>query len=161
MRARRLRTGRSSIGIARVLAARARCASEEGRSDAAGVAQRGAATVEFAMALPLLAVFTIALCGVILLTRDAVLAQGAAREGARAAAVSGDRSDAVAAARATLPAGRNAEVSIGRAGHDRILVQVSLPVPLPYVRPLAVTAEAVAAVEPDPGPGTTNPRADR
>jgi hypothetical protein len=110
----------------------------------------GALTVELAMALPLLAAFTVALSGVILLARDVVMAQGAAREGARAAAMSGDRSDAAAAARAALPASRHAQVNVSRPQRDRILVEVRLPVPLPYVRRLAVSAEAVAAVERNP-----------
>jgi hypothetical protein len=79
-----------------------------------------------------------------------VMAQGAAREGARAAAMSGDRSDAAAAARAALPASRHAQVNVSRPQRDRILVEVRLPVPLPYVRRLAVSAEAVAAVERNP-----------
>jgi Flp pilus assembly protein TadG len=114
----------------------------------AGTSESGASTVEFAIALPLLAAFTIALCGVVLLARDTVLAQGAAREGARAAAVSGDRSLAATAARAALPSGRSAAVTVTRPSPDRVAVRVRLSIPLPYAGSIAVGAEAVAAVEP-------------
>jgi hypothetical protein len=158
MRARRLRTSRSSIGIARALTTRAGRISDARPGDAAGAAERGAATVEFAMALPLLAAFTIALCGVILLTRDAVLAQGAAREGARAAAVSGDRLQAAKAARAALPAGRHATVAVSRPSVDRVKVQIKLSLPLPFTGAVPITAEAVAAVEPGGKPTSASGR---
>lgn len=114
--------------------------------------ESGASTVEFAASLPLLAAFTIALCGGVLLARDAVLAQGAAREGARAAAVGGDLSLAAPAARAALPAGRKATVVAGRSGPDRIRVEVGLRLPLPYAHHVPITASAVAAVEPAKSP---------
>lgn len=158
MLARRLLTRRSSIGMARAVATRAGRAPEGRPSDAARVAERGAATLEFALALPLLAAFTIALCGVILLTRDAVLAQGAAREGARAAAVSGDRLRAAEAARAALPAGRQATVAVSRPSVDRVKVQIRLSLPLPFADAIPITAEAVAAVEPGDKPTSASGR---
>jgi TadE-like protein len=67
--------------------------------------QRGSATVELAAAIPLLVAVTLAMVGVVGIARDQVLAQGAAREGAREAAVGGDRARAAAAAaRRFLPA---------------------------------------------------------
>ena len=65
----------------------------------------GSVTVELAAAIPLLVAVTLAMVGLLGLARDQVLAQGAAREGARQAAIGGDRASAVAAARAALPAG--------------------------------------------------------
>src|SRR5436309_131507 len=82
---------------------------------------RGSATVELAAAIPLLVVVTLAMIGVIVVARDAVLAQGAAREGAREAALGGDQARAAAAARAAvlaalgaLPPGGGPGASHGR-----------------------------------------------
>jgi Flp pilus assembly protein TadG len=113
----------------------------------------GSATVELAAAIPLLVAVTLAMVGVLGLARDHVLAQGAAREGAREAAIGGDAARASAAARAALPHGRPARVTVATAGPDRVRVSVELPVRLPFgVRPPAVTATAVAAREPGPPP---------
>jgi TadE-like protein len=118
----------------------------------------GSATVELAAAIPLLVAVTLAMVGVIGLARDLVLAQGAAREGAREAAIGGDTARAAAAARAALPHGRPARVTITAAGPDRVRVSVELPVRLPFgVRPPAVSATAVAAREPGPPPMPTAP----
>ena len=113
----------------------------------------GSATVELAAAIPLLVAVTLAMVGVLGLARDHVLAQGAAREGAREAAIGGDAARASAAARAALPHGRPAQVTVAPAGPDRVRVSVELPVRLPFgVRPPAVSATAVAAREPGPPP---------
>jgi hypothetical protein len=113
----------------------------------------GSATVELAAAIPLLVAVTLAMVGVLGLARDQVLAQGAAREGAREAAIGGDAARASAAARAALPHGRPARVTVATAGPDRVRVLVELPVRLPFgVRPPAVRATAVAAREPGPPP---------
>jgi hypothetical protein len=150
MLTRRLLERRSWVGVARACAGQAvRAAGTRERERAAvGLQERGTSTLEFAMALPLLAAMTVALCGVVLLTREAVLAQGAAREGARAAAVSGDQSLAAAAARAALPAGRDATVTVSRLGSDRVKVEVWLSLSMPYADRIRIPAEAVAAVEP-------------
>jgi uncharacterized protein (UPF0261 family) len=109
--------------------------------------------VELAAAIPLLVAITLAMVGLLGLARDQVLAQGAAREGARQAAIGGDRSSAVAAARAALPAGRAARVVVADAGTGRVGVRVELPVRLPFGVPLVtVRATAVAALEPGPPP---------
>jgi TadE-like protein len=113
----------------------------------------GSATVELAAAIPLLVAVTLAMVGVLGLARDLVLAQGAAREGAREAAIGGDAARASMAARAALPPGRPARVTVATAGPDRVRVSVELPVRLPFgVRPPAVSATAVAAREPGPPP---------
>jgi Flp pilus assembly protein TadG len=113
----------------------------------------GSATVELAAAIPLLVAVTLAMVGVLGLARDHVLAQGAAREGAREAAIGGGDARASAAARAALPQGRLARVSVATAGPDRVRVSVELSARLPFgVRPPAVRATAVAAREPGPPP---------
>jgi uncharacterized protein (UPF0261 family) len=115
--------------------------------------QDGSATVELAAAIPLLVAVTLAMVGLLGLARDQVLAQGAAREGARQAAIGDDRGSAVAAARAALPPGRAARVAVTGAGPGRVGVRVELPVRLPFGVPLVtVRATAVAAVEPGPPP---------
>jgi uncharacterized protein (UPF0261 family) len=109
--------------------------------------------VELAAAIPLLVAVTLAMVGLLGLARDQVLAQGAAREGARQAAIGGDRASAVAAARAALPAGRPARVAVADAGAGRVGVRVELPARLPFGVPLVtVRASAVAALEPGPPP---------
>jgi Flp pilus assembly protein TadG len=111
----------------------------------------GSATVELAAAIPLLVAVTLAMVGVVGLARDQVLAQGAAREAAREAAIGGDRTRAVAAARAALPPARASRVTVVSAGPDRVRVSVQLQVRLPFgVQPVAVSAAAVAALEPTP-----------
>jgi hypothetical protein len=109
--------------------------------------------VELAAAIPLLVAVTLAMVGVVALARDQVLAQGAAREAAREAAMGGNRTRTMAAARAALPAARTALVTVTAAGPDRVRVSVKLPVRLPFgVQPVAVSATAVAALEPGPPP---------
>ena len=113
----------------------------------------GSATVELAAAIPLLVAVTLAMVGVIGVARDQVLAQGAAREAAREASMGGDPAKAAAAARAALPSGRPARIAVAAAGPNRVRVAVSLPVRLPFgVRPVVVSATAVAALEPGPPP---------
>lgn len=113
----------------------------------------GSVTVELAAAIPLLVAVTLAMVGLLGLARDQVLAQGAAREGARQAAIGGDRASAEAAARAALPAGRPARVMVAGAGPGRVSVRVELPVRLPFGVPLVtVQATAVAVLEPGPPP---------
>ena len=113
----------------------------------------GSATVELAAAIPLLVAVTLAMVSLLGLARDQVLAQGAAREAAREAAIGGDAARASAAARAALPRGRPARVTVATAGLDRVRVSVELPARLPFgVRPPAIRATAVAALEPGPPP---------
>jgi hypothetical protein len=119
---------------------------------------RGSATVELAAAIPLLVAVTLAMIGVIVVARDYVLAQGAAREGAREAALSGDHSRAAAAARAAVPGGRAVRVSVGSASPGRVRVEVVLAARvLPGAAAITVRAAAVAAVEPGPPPAPSRP----
>ena len=118
----------------------------------------GSVTVELAAAIPLLVAVTLAMVGILGLARDQVLAQGAAREGAREAAIGGDDARASAAARAALPPGRAVNVTVIVVGPRRVRVSVELPVGLPFgARPVVIKATAVAAREPGPAP----PPADR
>ena len=114
--------------------------------------EAGAATVELVAALPLLVAVTLGMVGLLSVARDQVLAQHAAREGARAAALSGDPGEAVRAAAAALPAGRAAQVTAAPVREGRVTVRVVLRVPLPLLPPVPVRASAVAAVEPGPAP---------
>jgi Flp pilus assembly protein TadG len=114
---------------------------------------RGSATVELAAAIPLLVVVTLAMVGVIVVARDAVLAQGAAREGAREAALGGDQARAAAAARAAVPAGRSVRVSVTPLPSGLVRVRVVLAARvMPGAAAVTVRAAAVAAVEPGPPP---------
>jgi Flp pilus assembly protein TadG len=135
---------------------RARSATRRAQPDA------GSATVELAAAIPLLVAVTVAMVGIIGLARDQVLAQGAAREGAREAAIGGDQTRASAAARAALPPGRAANITVAAAAPDRVRVSVALPVTLPFgVHPVVVSATAVAAREPGPPPAPPTADIDR
>jgi Flp pilus assembly protein TadG len=125
-------------------------------------ADAGSATVELAAAIPLLVAVAVAMVGILGLARDQVLAQGAAREAAREAAIGGDRTRATAAARAALPPGRAARITVAPAEPDRIRVSVALQVTLPFgVRPVMVSATAVAAREPGPPPAPPTSTVDR
>jgi len=115
-------------------------------------------TVELVGVIPLLVVVTLAMVGLIAVARDQVLAQGAAREGAREAALGSDDGRAVSAARAALPAGPAASVTVVAAGSGRVRVRVELEVRLLFgAPPVTVRAEAVALREPGPPPQATGP----
>jgi len=114
--------------------------------------------VELVGVIPLLVAVTLAMVGLIAVARDQVLAQSAAREGAREAALGSDQARAVAAVRAALPAGRAARVTVVPAASDRVRVRVELEVRLLFgVPPVAVRAEAVALREPGPVPRAAGP----
>jgi hypothetical protein len=114
----------------------------------------GSATVELAAAIPLLVAVTMAMIALLGLARDQVLAQGAAREGAREAAIGGDSARAAAAARAAIPSGRPSRVVVADVGSDRVRISVELPVRLPFgAAPIVIRASAVAAREPGRAPG--------
>jgi hypothetical protein len=99
--------------------------------------------------VPLLVAVTLAMVGVIAVARDQVLAQGAAREGAREAALGGGQVRAAAAARAVIPAGRTARVTVSAEGQDRVRVTVELATRLPFGAPtVTVRGEGVALREP-------------
>ena len=65
--------------------------------------QRGSATVEFSLVLPLLLVLALGLIQVGLLARDRLLVEAAARAGARAAAIQDDPAAVGSAVRAAAP----------------------------------------------------------
>ncbi len=121
-------------------------------------ADEGSATVELAAAIPILVVLTVGLVGVIAVARDQVLAQGAAREGAREAALSASPPRAAEAVRAALPPGRAAQVDVSGPSGGRMRVAVRLPVRLlPALPAVVVHAAAVAAVEPGSPPPPAGP----
>jgi hypothetical protein len=153
-----LRVARPAVGTERLTTGGGRRASVV--SPAAGWVSpaAGSVTVELAAAIPLLVAVTLAMVGLLGLARDQVLAQGAAREGAREAAIGGDQARASAAARAALPPGRAARVTVTDTTSDRVRVSVELPVRLPFgVPPVLIRATAVAAREPGPPPLPAGP----
>ena len=80
--------------------------------------QRGSATVEFSLVLPLLFVLALGLIQVGLLARDRLLVEAAARAGARAAAIQDDPAEVESAVRAAAPTldAATTAVSIAREG---------------------------------------------
>ena len=102
-------------------------------------AQRGTATVEFALLLPLLLVMCLALVQVGLLARDRMLVEAVARAGAREAALQADESAIREAALAAGPGLDPDAVTVGitRAGSvgDPVTVEVSYaePIRVPFV----------------------------
>lgn len=120
-----------------------------------GRGESGQATVELALALPLLAVLLLALVQVGLVVRAHVLVGHAVREAARAAAVDADPAAADAAAAAGGLDPDRVEVSTGgRAGPgSRVTVVVRYQVPTDvaligrFVADLELTAEATMRVE--------------
>ena len=116
--------------------------------------------MELVGVIPLLVAVTLAMVGLIGVARDQVLAQAAAREGAREAALASDPARAVAAARAALPADRHVRVTVVQTGPDRVQVRVELQVRLVFgVPPVTVRAVAVALREPGPPPPPAGPTA--
>jgi hypothetical protein len=120
--------------------------------------QRGAVTVELVGIIPLLVAVTLAMVGLIAVARDEVLAQSAAREGAREAALGAGNARAASAVQAALPPDRAVRVTVGPAGPDRIRVTVELKARLLFgVPPVAVRADAIALREPGPSPPPVGP----
>lgn len=114
------------------------------------VGEQGAVTAETAMALPLIAVFTVSMAWLVSLGITQVRALDAARETARAAARSEGTGESLALGRRVAPAGSQIAVS-RRSG--MVVVRVSSPVAGPKglfgaLAGFRVTAEAVAAQEP-------------
>lgn len=111
--------------------------------------QRGAATAELAMVLPLLVAVTVGLVWLLAVGAAQVRVVDAARETARAAARGDADGEAVARGREVAPDG--AQVTLSRSGDEvRVVVSGGVPGPgglfgaLPGV---TVRAEAVAAAE--------------
>ena len=99
--------------------------------------ERGQATVEFALVLPVLVLALLAVLQVALVVRDHVAVVHAAREAARAASVDPDPGRAVRVAHATLP---GADVHVGarpRVGEPiAVVVTYESHTDLPLVGPL-------------------------
>lgn len=113
-----------------------------------GEGQRGQATIEFALILPLFVLCCLAVAQAGLIARDALLVHHAAREGARAAAVD-PGSAASAAQRATGLDPSRMQISTrgGTARGDRlgVVVQYQIPTTVPLIGALLgdVPVEAV------------------
>ena len=100
--------------------------------------ERGSATVEFALVLPLVLVMALALVQVGLLVKDQIVVEESARAGARQAAVSVDDQEAVQAARdaaVSLDPDR-LEVSVDREGGSGSAVTVTVIYHAPIDIPL-------------------------
>ena len=125
-----------------------------GRRD--GGADGGQASVELALALPLVAVLLLAIVQVGLVVRDQVLLTHAAREAARVAAVDPDEAAVVAAARAgggLDPARLSVDIGARGAAGSRVRVRLTYtePTDVPlvgsFVGDLELHAEATMRVE--------------
>lgn len=113
--------------------------------------ERGAVTAELALALPTLLAVTTALVWLLSVGAAQVRTVDAAREAARAAARGEDPAAAVAAGERVAPEGVG--VSVATEG-DRVVARATGRVPGPgglfgFLPGADVSAEAVAAVEPD------------
>jgi len=133
-------------------------ASARGPDDERGpgrrVGDRGQATVEVALAFPVVVLMLLALVQVVLVVGDQIAVVQAAREGARAAAVTdGTAEDGITAARAAtgLDAGRLA-VQIAMGSEVQATVRYRSPTDVPIVGRLlgdvALQARAVMRAEP-------------
>ena len=113
--------------------------------------ERGSATVEFSLVLPLLLVLALGLIQVGLLARDRLLVEAAARAGARAAAIQDDPAEVESAVRAAAPALEEATtvVSVTREGARgapvTVLVAYDDPVRVPLVGWLVGSAVHLSA----------------
>ena len=115
--------------------------------------QRGSATVEFALVLPILLVVALAIVQVGLIARDQLLVVQAARAGAREAAVSPDAGEVQSAASGAAPGIASLSVQISRAGSigDPVVVAVAAnrPLAIPFVDwlfPSQISLHATAVV---------------
>jgi Flp pilus assembly protein TadG len=103
------------------------------------LAENGSSTVEFALVLPLLFVVSLALIQVVLLGRDQLLVEAAARAGVRAAAVADDQSAVVGAALRAAPTLDPAATTVtttregGRGLPVTVEVRYDDPVRVPFV----------------------------
>jgi Flp pilus assembly protein TadG len=82
--------------------------------------ERGTATVEFALVLPLLLMMTLALVQVALVARDRLLVEAVVRAGARQAALEADHAAIRAAALAAGPGLDPAALTIGVTRHGSV-----------------------------------------
>ena len=116
---------------------------------------RGQATVEFAIALPLVAVLVLGIVQLVVVARDQLGVDLAAREGARAAAVAADpRRAAIGAARAAVGLD-GLDVTVTEAGgRVTVTVRYRSATEVPIVGLLVGDVEVTAAVtmQRDPPP---------
>ena len=121
-------------------------------------AQDGVVSLEWVLALPLLAIAVMGLLEVVGVARDALVVHEAARAGARAAATSTGTSPVQEAVAASLPE-RDPAITVApvqRTAGDVVEVSVSIERRVgPVVHP--VSARAVARVEPAVGPANGEP----
>ncbi len=126
--------------------------------------RRGQATVEWVLAMPLVALFCLGIAQVLLVARDQLAVLHAAREGARAAAVvvegraATERAGRAAALDALALDARRARVEVRPTGESvEVVVRVRSTTDLPLVGPLVpdveVTGRAVMRRERAPWPG--------
>lgn len=131
-----------------------------GRRTAASRGQRGQATVELALVLPVFTLLVLLLLQVALVVRAQVVVGHAAREGARVAAVDRRPGRPVAAARATPGLERNrVRVAVDRRSADGLVAvtvtyraRTDVPLVGRLVRDPTLTATVVMAVERPEGP---------
>ena len=123
------------------------------RGDHRGRAQRGSATVEFALVLPVVLAVLLALVQVGLLARDRLVVEHAARAGAREAAVSVDDARVRAAVSDAAPGLGPVAVEVSRSGalgdpvQVRIRAERAMGTPLiSWLFPASVTLEASATM---------------
>ncbi|MDJ0924551.1 MAG: TadE/TadG family type IV pilus assembly protein [Acidimicrobiia bacterium] len=116
--------------------------------------ERGSATVELALLVPLILVLLVVVVEVAVVARAQVELVAAAREGARVAATSPDPERAVSAVRRALgTSGVNARIAVrrphvvGRPAEVKVTLQHEIAVPLLGVLRVPLVARAVMAVE--------------
>lgn len=108
---------------------------------------RGQATVEFALALPLVAVLVLGVVQLVVVARDQLAVELAAREGARAAAVSASPAAAARAAAAAAIALAPLEVDVTEAdGRVTVTVRHRTPTDVPLIGPVLADVDVVASV---------------
>ncbi|MFF2326735.1 MULTISPECIES: TadE family type IV pilus minor pilin [unclassified Streptomyces] len=105
-----------------------------------GVGDRGAVTMEAAVAIPVLALFALALVWALMAASAQIRCVDAARAGARAVARSEPEAQVTEVTRSAAPDG--AEVAVKRTG---ALWRVRVVAPIPGLGPLALTLHAEAA----------------
>lgn len=116
------------------------------------MSERGSASIEFALVLPLVLVVLLGIVEVLVVARTQLEVGQAAREGARQAATTPDVSSAVAAARRALPDGiaDTARVAVHREQHvggaARVTVSVDHRVAIPLLGGFGVTLRSVAVM---------------
>jgi Flp pilus assembly protein TadG len=121
------------------------------------VTDRGQATIEFALCLPLVVVFVLVVLQVAIVVRQQLAVDLAAREAARAAAVSGAPQQAARAAvdRIEVLEAPSVDVSLGPDTVDVTVsqtVRIDMPIVGAMVRDISVSGTATMALEPPGDP---------